>query len=109
MNPGQPIYALGSPLFDRATIHLENGKTFTVEAVQKTAGDIYVQSATLNGRALERAWIAHDEVVQRRSAPLPPGTATEREVGCFGPSIAGFRQVEITNPSGEHAGGGARS
>jgi putative alpha-1,2-mannosidase len=44
VNPGQPMYALGSPLFDRATIHLENGKCFTVEAVKKAAGDIYVQS-----------------------------------------------------------------
>jgi predicted alpha-1,2-mannosidase len=63
VNPSQPVYALGSPLFDRATIHLENGKSFTVEAVKKAAGDIYVQSATLNGKPLERAWITHDEIV----------------------------------------------
>ena len=63
VNPGQPIYALGSPLFDQATIHLENGRSFTVEAVRKSSGDIYVQSATLNGKPLERAWIAHDEIV----------------------------------------------
>jgi predicted alpha-1,2-mannosidase len=76
VNPGQPIYALGSPLFDRATIHQEIGKSFTVEAVKKGAGDIYVQSATLNGRALERAWIAQDEIVNGgvfrfRLAPQP--------------------------------------
>jgi putative alpha-1,2-mannosidase len=39
VNPGQPIYALVSPLFDRATIHLENGKSFTVEAVKKAASE----------------------------------------------------------------------
>jgi predicted alpha-1,2-mannosidase len=61
-NPGQPIYALGSPLFARATIHLENGKTFTVEAAKGGAGDIYVQSATLNGKPLDRVWIKHDEI-----------------------------------------------
>lgn len=63
VNPGQPIYALGSPLFDRATIHLENGKTFTVEAVREAPSDIYVQSAVLNGKPLDRAWITHNEIV----------------------------------------------
>ncbi len=63
VNPGQPIYALGSPLFDRAAIHLENGKTFRVEAARKAPSDIYVQSATLNGQPLDRAWISHEEIV----------------------------------------------
>jgi predicted alpha-1,2-mannosidase len=63
VNPGQPIYALGSPLFDRATIQLENGKSFTVEAGKKSPSDIYVQSASLNGHALERVWITHAEIM----------------------------------------------
>lgn len=63
VTPGQPVYALGSPLFDRATVRLENGKTFTVEGVRKSPADIYVQSATLNGRPLNRAWIKHSEIV----------------------------------------------
>ena len=61
--PGRPIYALGSPLFDSAKIHLENGKTFAVEAVKSGPGDVYVQSVTLNGRPLDRVWISHDEVM----------------------------------------------
>lgn len=60
--PGQAIYALGTPLFDRATIRLESGKTFTVEAARSAPGAIYVQSATLNGKALDRAWIRHSEI-----------------------------------------------
>ena len=63
VNPGQPIYAIGSPLFDRAAIHLENGKTFTVAATKQGANSIYVQSATLNGKPLDRAWITHQEIV----------------------------------------------
>ncbi len=61
--PGQPVYALGSPLFDRATLQLENGKKFTVEAARRGPADIYVQSATLNGRPLTRPWISHFEIV----------------------------------------------
>ncbi len=63
-NPGQPVYALGTPLFDRASIRLENGKMFTVEASRKSQADLYVQSATLNGKPLSRAWITHDEIVK---------------------------------------------
>jgi predicted alpha-1,2-mannosidase len=64
VNPAQPIYALGSPLFGRATIHLENGKDFTVEAQRSGSADFYVQSATLNGEALDRAWIGHGEILK---------------------------------------------
>ena len=47
VNPAQPVYALGTPLFNRATIQLENGKKFTVVADRKSPDEIYVQSATL--------------------------------------------------------------
>ncbi len=60
--PGQPIYALGSPQFDRAVIHLESGKTFAVEATKSAPGDVYVQSVTLNGKPLNRPWISHNEI-----------------------------------------------
>jgi len=63
VDPGRPIYALGTPLFDRLTIHLENGKTFTVEADREGADDFYVQSASLNGEPLDRPWISHSEIV----------------------------------------------
>jgi predicted alpha-1,2-mannosidase len=61
-DPGRPIYALGTPLFDRLTIHLENGKTFRVEAARLVRDEIYVQSASLNGQPLDRPWISHSEI-----------------------------------------------
>ncbi len=61
-NPGQPVYALGTPLFDRATVHLENGKTLTVEAKRANAADLYVQSVAWNGSPLDRPWIRHEEI-----------------------------------------------
>ena len=63
VNPGQPVYALGSPQFDHAVLHLESGKTFTVDATRTTANDIYVQSVMLNGKPIDRAWITHAEIV----------------------------------------------
>ena len=64
VNPGQPIYALGSPLFDRATVHLENGRNFTVEAERTSPRDLYVQSVTWNGTPLERPWIGHADILK---------------------------------------------
>jgi len=64
VNPGQPVYALGSPLFDRATIHLENARDFTVEAERSGPRDLYVQSVTWNGAPIERPWIAHNDLMK---------------------------------------------
>ncbi|MCK4747931.1 MAG: glycoside hydrolase family 92 protein, partial [Bacteroidales bacterium] len=49
VSPGQNIYPIGSPLFDKVTVHLENGNTFVVEAKNISPENIYIQSATLNG------------------------------------------------------------
>jgi len=81
VNPGQPIYAIGSPLFDRAVVHLENGKTFTVEAARGGPGSVYVQSATLNGKPLERAWISHAEIVSGGTLSFRLGPEPNREWG----------------------------
>jgi putative alpha-1,2-mannosidase len=64
VNPGQPVYALGSPLFDGITLRLENGKQFRVESKRSAAADVYVQSVTLNGKPLDRCWITHDEIMR---------------------------------------------
>jgi predicted alpha-1,2-mannosidase len=61
--PGEPVYALGSPQFDKAVLHLENGKTFTVETTKTAPGDIYVQSVTLNGKPVTSPFINHADIV----------------------------------------------
>jgi predicted alpha-1,2-mannosidase len=64
--PGDGIYILGSPLFHRATIRLDpawhTGKSFTILARGNSAENLYIQSATLNGKPLNRAWISHSEI-----------------------------------------------
>ncbi len=63
-NAGQPFYYLCSPLFQRSTIDLGGGRTFIIEAPDTSETNLYVQSATLNGRALERAWLKHEEIAR---------------------------------------------
>jgi predicted alpha-1,2-mannosidase len=63
-NAGQPFYYICSPLFQRSTINLGNGRSFVIEAHETSENNSYVQSATLNGRALDRAWLKHEEITR---------------------------------------------
>jgi predicted alpha-1,2-mannosidase len=62
--PGSDRYDLGSPLVKEAVINLENGKSFTVSAVNQEPGNVFVRKVELNGKKLDRLWITHDEVMQ---------------------------------------------
>lgn len=59
---GQDLYLIGSPLFSRSVIYLENDKKFEVITDNLSHENIYVQSARLNGRPLNRAWFTHTEI-----------------------------------------------
>ncbi|MDJ0275664.1 GH92 family glycosyl hydrolase [Sphingomonas sp. 2R-10] len=63
VTPGANQYVIGSPLFRRSELALENGKRFVVEAPGNSAANVYIQSATLNGRKLDRTWISQDEIM----------------------------------------------
>ncbi|MDR1330835.1 MAG: GH92 family glycosyl hydrolase [Tannerella sp.] len=62
--PGKPEYSIGRPLFDRVTLNLPGGKTFTVEAAHNSKSNRYVRSARLNGKALEKPWFGHADIMQ---------------------------------------------
>lgn len=61
--PGEPFYALSSPLFEKTTIHIDTKKTFVIHADGLSDKNIYIQSAMLNGKQLDRAWIKHNEII----------------------------------------------
>ncbi|QCR21164.1 GH92 family glycosyl hydrolase [Pontibacter sp. SGAir0037] len=63
VTPGTDQYVFGSPVFGKATVTLENGKKFTVEAVNNSKDNVYIQSATLNGKPYTRNWISHADIV----------------------------------------------
>jgi predicted alpha-1,2-mannosidase len=60
--PGTDEYVIGSPVFQKATISLENGKKFTVEAVNNSKENVYIQSATLNGKRLTHNFIKYADI-----------------------------------------------
>ena len=63
VTPGLPYYCIGSPFFEEATIALPNGKRFTVKAKGFCEDNKYITGARLNGKAIDRAWFTHDELV----------------------------------------------
>jgi predicted alpha-1,2-mannosidase len=65
VTPGSPLYAIGSPLFEKATIVLDKPYkkgTFTVVAKNQSPKNKYIQSATLNGRPLKEPFINHANI-----------------------------------------------
>ncbi|MBP1631060.1 MAG: glycoside hydrolase family 92 protein [Bacteroidetes bacterium] len=61
--PGSNEYVIGSPLFSKATINLENGKTFVINSPQGTVAP-YVQSLKLNGKKYEKTFIVHNNIME---------------------------------------------
>ena len=61
--PGTDEYVLGSPVFRKATITLENGGIFTVEAENNSSENVYIQSATLNGKPYTRNFIRYADIM----------------------------------------------
>ena len=79
--PGRPVYDIGCPLFEKSTIDLGGGKTFTVKAPDVSAQNKYIQSATLNGRPLVRPWFTHEELQQGGTLFLQMGPRPNRNWG----------------------------
>jgi predicted alpha-1,2-mannosidase len=60
--PGSDVYSLGSPLVNNAVINLENGKTFTVEAMKQSDKNVYVEKVLLNGKEITDHKIKHADI-----------------------------------------------
>ncbi|MEP1488797.1 MAG: GH92 family glycosyl hydrolase [Algibacter sp.] len=63
MNPASADYEIGSPIFEKSTITLPNGKTFTIKAEHVSDENIYIQSATLNDSLFNTTTISHKTIL----------------------------------------------
>jgi predicted alpha-1,2-mannosidase len=61
--PGTNQYVIGSPVFNKIIISLENGKQFVIEANKNSAKNVYIQSAKLNGNNYTHNWITYDDIM----------------------------------------------
>ena len=112
VNPDSGIFAIGSPVVSQAVIHLDrgmyHGHTFTIVAQNNNANNIYIQSATLNGKPLNRPWITRDEIIAGGELRLIMGprpnvkwgaAATDRPPATMPP---GFQYPSLPAPASDH-------
>jgi len=79
--PGTDQYVLGSPLFKKVTITLEDGKQFVIEAENNSPDNVYIASAELNGLAHTKNWIAYADIVNGGKLKLVMSDAPNKERG----------------------------
>lgn len=84
VTPGSPRYAIGTPLFPKATIMLQGPYTkgpFTVIARNQSARNIYIQSATLNGKPLNEPFISHTDIANGSTLVFVMGPRANKRWG----------------------------
>nr|WP_282161262.1 GH92 family glycosyl hydrolase [Ulvibacterium marinum] len=60
--PATDQFVIGSPLFDEAKLHLENGNTFLIKANENGKGSPYIQTANLNGTNFDQTWLGVETI-----------------------------------------------
>jgi len=81
VTPGTTEYVIGSPIFTETKLSLPNGKTFTISATGASVRHKYIQSATLNGKPLTKAWLTHADIVDGGTLVLQMGSRPNKEWG----------------------------
>jgi len=78
--PGEPVYSLGRPVFDSMEIKLQNGKKFTIKAINNNPENLYVQSVKLNGFALEKPFFTHQDIMSGGELVFEMGESLNKEL-----------------------------
>jgi predicted alpha-1,2-mannosidase len=63
LNPADGKYYIGSPLVKKATLKLDNGKTFTIDTKDQAEGNVYIKQILLNGKILATPFITHQDIM----------------------------------------------
>ena len=81
--PGTDQYIMGAPLFKKATIHLENGEDFVIEAPENSAKNFYIDAAKLNGKNFTRNYLTHGDIMSggKLSVKMSAEPNTSRATG----------------------------
>jgi len=87
VNPASGDYLLGSPLFTKMTLRLANGNLFTVSAENNSAKNIYIQSATLNGKSLTVPVVRYDDIMVGASLKLVMGPSPSKWASEWRPPV----------------------
>ena len=93
VTPGVPEYVIGSPLFEKVTMHLQNGNTFTIEAENNKEKNHFIQSMRLNNTTYNNTWIDYNEIQKGGSLHFKMDSIPNKD---FGNSISS-KPFSLTN------------
>jgi putative alpha-1,2-mannosidase len=81
----EPVYEITSPIFDKVTLHLDPdyypGKKFVIETRNNSNENRYIQTAKLNGKAMNKCWFTHEEFIQGGKLELDLGAEPNKNWG----------------------------
>ena len=82
---GSPSYNIGSPVFSYMKMNLGDGKFFEIKAKNASTKNKYIQSAKLNGKALNQAWFNHADIADGGVLELEMGPVANKSWAASGP------------------------
>lgn len=81
VNPSNGVFVFGSPLFEKASVRLKEGKTFDIVAQNNNKNNIYIQSVTLNGQPYEKSYIMYDDIMKGGNLTFVMGNTPNKQFG----------------------------
>jgi predicted alpha-1,2-mannosidase len=81
VTPGLPVYNIGSPVFEKITVNLADGRQFTLVAKHCSKDNKYIQSATLNGQPWNKPWFSHQDLAAGGVLELVMGNRPNQDWG----------------------------
>ncbi len=81
VTPTIPTYDIASPVFEKTTIHLQNGKDFVITAHNASKQNKYVQKIMLNGKPIDHVWFRHSDLTQGGTLELTMGDTPNTLLG----------------------------
>ncbi|HLP15218.1 MAG TPA: GH92 family glycosyl hydrolase [Bacteroidota bacterium] len=79
--PGSNQYVIGSPIFDKVVLTLQNGKKFSIETRNNSDRNVYIQTAALNNKPYTRNFLRHEDIVRGGVLRFRMGDAPNRKRG----------------------------
>jgi predicted alpha-1,2-mannosidase len=79
--PGSNEYVIGSPLFKKISLSLENGKTFSIQAPANSAQNVYINSILFNGKSYDKNFINHFDILKGGSLIFNMNSTPNRRRG----------------------------
>ncbi|RZK91794.1 MAG: glycoside hydrolase family 92 protein [Pedobacter sp.] len=81
ITPGDTRYEITSPIFNKVVLNADKGNSFTIEAANNSEQNVYIQKATLNGKAYNKCWIDHKEIAKGGVLKLEMGAQPNKNWG----------------------------